>query len=45
MATPAIKVEGISYAFGDIEAVKSISFEVATLEDIFVLMTGRGLKG
>ncbi|MBL7174717.1 MAG: ABC transporter ATP-binding protein [Desulfobacteraceae bacterium] len=29
MATPAIKVEGISYAFGDIEAVKSISFEVA----------------
>jgi ABC-2 type transport system ATP-binding protein len=29
MATPAIKVEGISYAFGDIKAVKSISFEVA----------------
>lgn len=29
MATPAIKVEGISYAFGDIEAVKGISFEVA----------------
>jgi ABC-2 type transport system ATP-binding protein len=29
MATPAIKVEGISYAYGDIEAVKDISFEVA----------------
>lgn len=29
MATPAIKVEAISYAYGDIEAVKRISFEVA----------------
>jgi len=29
MTTPAIKVEGISYAYGDIEAVKSVSFEVA----------------
>jgi ABC-2 type transport system ATP-binding protein len=29
MATPAIKVEGMSYAYGDLEAVKNISFEVA----------------
>ena len=29
MAAFAIKVEGISYAYGDIEAVKNISFEVA----------------
>jgi ABC-2 type transport system ATP-binding protein len=29
MTALAIKVEGISYAYGDIEAVKNISFEVA----------------
>jgi ABC-2 type transport system ATP-binding protein len=29
MTTPAIKVEGMSYSYGDIEAVKNISFEVA----------------
>ena len=29
MNTPAIKVENLSYAYGDIEAVKGISFEMA----------------
>lgn len=29
MSTPAIKVDNISYAYGEIEAVSGISFEVA----------------
>ncbi|MBW2061954.1 MAG: ATP-binding cassette domain-containing protein [Deltaproteobacteria bacterium] len=29
MTIPAIKVEDISYSYGDIEAVKGISFKVA----------------
>lgn len=29
MTTPAIKVDNISYAYGDIKAVGGISFEVA----------------
>lgn len=29
MSIPAIKVENLSYAYGDIEAVRGISFEMA----------------
>ena len=37
MATPAVKVEGISYAYRDIEAVKDITFEVAPGEILGLL--------
>ncbi|RPI27230.1 MAG: ATP-binding cassette domain-containing protein, partial [Actinomycetota bacterium] len=32
MSGPAIEVDGVSYAYGDREAVKGISFEVAAGE-------------
>ncbi|MBW2283448.1 MAG: ATP-binding cassette domain-containing protein, partial [Deltaproteobacteria bacterium] len=37
MAPPAVKAEGISYAYRDTEAVKDISFEVAPGEILGLL--------